>query len=170
MALGGVGRGGALAVAQRYRFDCFVTNPNRPEKRNAMSPQVCFDMVDVPTRLDSDPETKVLVLTGAGEAFRADMDDKPVERAVAREADRHWGWDKLSAFSKPTVAMVNGHCFGGAFIPLCACDFAIAADAATFGLSEVNWRILPTAPSLRAVEIGGLIAILLPWERMDGVR
>jgi len=125
---------------------------NRPEKRNAMSPQVCFDMVDVLTRLDADPETKVLVLTGAGEAFSAgmdlklffrDMDDKPAERAVAREADRRWGWYKLSAFSKPTIAMVNGYCFGGAFIPLCACDIAIAADEATFGLSEVNWGILP---------------------------
>jgi trans-feruloyl-CoA hydratase/vanillin synthase len=39
--------------------------------------------------------------------------------------------------------MVNGYCFGGAFTPLCACDFAVAADEATFGLSEVNWGILP---------------------------
>ncbi len=125
---------------------------NRPEKRNAMSPQVCFDMVDVLTRLDTDPETQILVLTGAGEAFSAgmdlklffrDLDDKPVERAVAREADRRWGWYKLVGFSKPTIAMVNGYCFGGAFIPVCACDFAIAADEATFGLSEVNWGILP---------------------------
>jgi trans-feruloyl-CoA hydratase/vanillin synthase len=125
---------------------------NRPEKRNAMSPQVCFDMVDVLTRLDSDPETEVLVLTGAGEAFSAgmdlklffrDLDDKPAERAIAREADRRWGWYKLSNFSKPTIAMVNGYCFGGAFIPLVACDMAIAADEATFGLSEVNWGILP---------------------------
>ena len=102
---------------------------NRPEKKNAMSPQVCFDMVDVLTRLDTDPETQVLVLTGAGEAFSAGMDlklffrendDKPVERAIAREADRRWGWYKLSAFSKPTIAMVNGYCFGGAFIPASA--------------------------------------------------
>ena len=125
---------------------------NRPEKKNAMSPQVCFDMVDVLTRLDTNPETQVLVLTGAGEAFSAGMDlklffrendDKPVERAIAREADRRWGWYKLSAFSKPTIAMVNGYCFGGGFIPLVACDIAVAADEATFGLSEVNWGILP---------------------------
>jgi trans-feruloyl-CoA hydratase/vanillin synthase len=49
----------------------------------------------------------------------------------------------LSKYAKPTIAMVNGFCFGGAFTPLCACDFAIAADEATFGLSEVNWAILP---------------------------
>ena len=49
----------------------------------------------------------------------------------------------MTNFSKPTIAMVNGYCFGGAFIPLVACDFAIAAEEATFGLSEVNWGILP---------------------------
>jgi trans-feruloyl-CoA hydratase/vanillin synthase len=39
--------------------------------------------------------------------------------------------------------MVNGYCFGGAFTQVCACDFAIAADDAIFGLSEINWGILP---------------------------
>jgi trans-feruloyl-CoA hydratase/vanillin synthase len=39
--------------------------------------------------------------------------------------------------------MVNGWCFGGAFIPLVSCDLAIAADEATFGLSEINWGIPP---------------------------
>ena len=39
--------------------------------------------------------------------------------------------------------MVNGWCFGGAFTPLVACDLAIAADEATFGLSEINWGIPP---------------------------
>jgi len=125
---------------------------NRPDKRNAISPQVAFDMVDALTKLDTDPEVKVLVLTGAGEAFSAgmdlklffrDLDDKPAERAAAREAVRRYEWYKLSNFSKPTIAMVNGYCFGGAFIPLVACDFAIAAEDATFGLSEVNWGILP---------------------------
>ena len=130
---------------------CWVTL-NRPEKRNAMSPQVCFDMVDILTQVNIDPEVEVMVLTGAGEAFSAgmdlklffrDLDDKPAERALSREADRTWNWSRLSRLSKPTIAMVNGYCFGGAFIPLAACDFAIAAEDATFGLSEVNWGILP---------------------------
>ena len=125
---------------------------NRPEKRNAMSPGLCYDMVDVLTRLDGDASVHVLVLSGAGEAFSAGMDlklffreldDKPAEKARAREADRSWNWHKLSNFSKPTIAMVHGYCFGGAFTPLVACDIAIAAEDATFGLSEVNWGILP---------------------------
>jgi trans-feruloyl-CoA hydratase/vanillin synthase len=44
---------------------------------------------------------------------------------------------------KPTIAMVNGFCYGGAFVSLAACDIVIAADSATFGLSEVNWGIIP---------------------------
>ena len=49
----------------------------------------------------------------------------------------------LRVYSKPTIAMVNGWCFGGAFVPLVSCDLAIASDDAQFGLSEVNWGIPP---------------------------
>jgi len=47
--------------------------------------------------------------------------------------------------------MVNGWCFGGAFTPLVACDLAIAAEDAKFGLSEINWGILPGGNVTRAV-------------------
>jgi feruloyl-CoA hydratase/lyase len=46
---------------------------------------------------------------------------------------------------------VNGWCFGGAFTPVIACDLAIAADDATFGLSEINWGIIPAGNVLKAV-------------------
>ena len=49
---------------------------NRPEKRNAISPQLCFDMEDVLMNLETDEDTKVIVLTGAGPAFSAGMDLK----------------------------------------------------------------------------------------------
>jgi trans-feruloyl-CoA hydratase/vanillin synthase len=125
---------------------------NRPEKRNAMSPGLHYDMEDALTRLYDDKETKVLVLTGAGQAFSAGQDlktyfrenaDNPVEKRRAGAASNHWRWDLVSNFPRPTIAMVNGYLFGGAFTQLCACDFAIAAEDATFGLSEVNWGIIP---------------------------
>ena len=125
---------------------------NRPEKRNAMSPQLHFDMVDVLNELESDARTKVLILTGAGEAWCAgqdlklyfrELDSKPAERARASWASHYWRWQKLFTYPKPTIAMVNGFCFGGGFTQLIACDFAIAAEDAKFGLSEVNWGILP---------------------------
>ena len=125
---------------------------NRPDKRNAMSPQLHYDMDDALTELASDPDTKVLVITGVGESFSAGQDLKlyfregaknPRERARAAHASNQWRWHKLSTFPRPTIAMVNGFCFGGAFTQVCACDIAIAADEATFGLSEVNWGIIP---------------------------
>ena len=99
-----------------------------------------------------DPKTEVLVITGAGKAFSAGQDIKlyfrgtatdPAARHKARLASNNWRWQQLSRFPKPTIAMVNGYCFGGAFTQVSACDFAFAADDAIFGLSEVNWGILP---------------------------
>ena len=130
---------------------------NRPEKRNAMSPQLHADMDAALFDLATDPETKVLVLTGAGDAYCAGQDLKLFFREGAKDAklrfkssedSNSWRWTRLSTFPKPTISMVNGFCFGGAFTHVCACDFAIAAHEATFGLSEVNWGILP----------GGLVA------------
>ena len=133
---------------------------NRPEKRNAMNAQLHFDMLDAISELETDKETKVLILTGAGNSWCAgqdlrgyfrDLDDKPAERRRASWASQEWRWRRLYTFPKPTIAMVNGYCFGGAFTPLIACDFAIAAEDAIFGLSEVNWGIFP----------GGLVSRVL---------
>ncbi len=125
---------------------------NRPEKRNAMNPQMHYEMEEVLNELSLDPEIQVLVLTGAGEAFCAgmdlkeyfrDLDNDPAEQIRVRWAMRNWQYFRLRMCPKPTIAAVNGWCFGGGFTPLISCDLAIAADEAVFGLSEVNWGILP---------------------------
>ncbi|MFZ6765640.1 p-hydroxycinnamoyl CoA hydratase/lyase [Undibacterium sp. Di26W] len=126
---------------------------NRPEKRNAMSPTLNREMIDVLETLELDAEAQVLVLTGAGDSWTAGMDLKEYFREtdgqpeIMQERMRRdcsqWQWKLLRMYSKPTIAMVNGWCFGGAFSPLVACDLAIAADEAVFGLSEINWGIPP---------------------------
>jgi len=126
---------------------------NRQEKRNAMSPTLNREMRDVLETLELDDEAKVLVLTGAGESWTAGMDLKEyfreidqgpeiVQERVRRDAST-WQWKLLRMYSKPTIAMVNGWCFGGGFSPLVACDLAIASETAVFGLSEINWGIPP---------------------------
>lgn len=126
---------------------------NRPEKKNAMSPTLNTEMINVLETLEQDQSAQVLVLTGAGDAWTAGMDLKEYFREVdnqpeifqeriRRDACR-WQWQLLRMYAKPTIAMVNGWCFGGGFSPLVACDLAIAADEATFGLSEINWGIPP---------------------------
>jgi trans-feruloyl-CoA hydratase/vanillin synthase len=52
---------------------------------------------------------------------------------------------------KPTIAMVNGWCFGGGYGPLFGCDLAFAAEEAQFGLSEINWGILPGGGATKVV-------------------
>ncbi|WP_408733488.1 p-hydroxycinnamoyl CoA hydratase/lyase [Pseudomonas sp. LS1212] len=133
---------------------------NRPEKRNAINPGIVYAMRDIMAQIETDDRCKVMVLTGAGNAFCAGMDLKeyfretdndPVERARLVRANGDWQWRHLRVFSKPTIAMVNGWCFGGAFTPLISCDLAIASQDAVFGLSEINWGIIPAGVVSRAV-------------------
>jgi trans-feruloyl-CoA hydratase/vanillin synthase len=127
---------------------------NRPSKRNAMSPALHYEMDDALAKLEVDNDAKVVVVTGEGGNFSAGQDLKmffreleknPGERKKAQSAANRWRWERIYNYDKPTIAMVHGYCVGGAFMQLLACDFAIAAENATFSLSEVNWGILPGA-------------------------
>ena len=124
----------------------------RPEKRNAMSPMLNRRMMEVLDELEYRDDVGVLVLGGEGTAWSAGMDLKEYFRetesqglkGVRKSQRESYGWfRRLRWFQKPTIAMVNGWCFGGGFGPLFACDLAITADEAQFGLSEINWGILP---------------------------
>lgn len=125
---------------------------NRPEKRNCMSPKLNRQMLKVIEELEFREDVGVLVLSGEGDAWSAGMDLKEYFRETEaqglwairksqREAYR-W-WNRLRWYEKPTIAMVNGWCFGGGYGPLYSCDIAVASDDAQFGLSEINWGILP---------------------------
>ena len=136
---------------------------NRPDKRNCMNPTLNRVMHDVLDDLEDDDRCGVLVLTGEGTSFSAGMDLKEYFRETEAKGhmatrraqrDSYGWWRRLRWFEKPTIAMVNGWCFGGAFAPLFACDLAIAADEAQFGLSEINWGILPGGGAAKvAVEL-----------------
>ena len=115
---------------------------NRPEKRNCMSPKLNRQMLRVLDELEFRDDVGVLVLSGEGTAWSAGMDLKEYFRetealglAGTRGAQREaytW-WKRLRTFQKPTIAMVNGWCFGGGYGPLYACDLAYAAEDAQFG-------------------------------------
>jgi feruloyl-CoA hydratase/lyase len=125
---------------------------NRPDKRNCMSPKLNRQMLHVLDALEYRDDVGVLVLSGEGAAWSAGMDLKEYFRETEadglpgiRKAQREaysW-WERLRWYQKTTIAMVNGWCFGGGYGPLYACDLAFCADEAQFGLSEINWGILP---------------------------
>ncbi|NEK69518.1 MAG: p-hydroxycinnamoyl CoA hydratase/lyase, partial [Xanthomonas perforans] len=105
----------------------------RPDKRNAMSPALNRRMMDVLDELEFDDNVGVLVLGGEGTAWSAGMDLKEYFReteaqglrGVRRSQRESYGWfRRLRWYQKPTIAMVNGWCFGGGFGPLFACDLA----------------------------------------------
>jgi len=125
---------------------------NRPAKRNAMSPSLHLEMADVLEKLRYEKTSRVLVITGAGESFCAGMDlkqffvdlkDNPPEFDRIFRIATEWRFRTLRYYPKPTIAMVNSYCFGGAFSIVEGCDLAFAAKEATFGLSEVNFKHYP---------------------------
>src|ERR1700748_3314740 len=127
---------------------------NRPEKKNAMNPALHEAMDRTLAQLETDPDTKVVVIRGAGGNFSAgqdlkeffrDNEENPAGFKRAAEHANRWRWERLYNYDKPTIAMIEGYCVGGAFMQLLACDFAVAAADATFWLSEVNWGLLPVA-------------------------
>ena len=136
---------------------------NRPDKRNAMSPAVNRAMLKALDELEFRDDVGVLVLTGEGSAWSAGMDLKEYFRETEAlglkgtrkaQSEAYAWWKKLRWYQKPTIAMVNGWCFGGGYGPLFACDLAIAAEEAQFGLSEINWGILPGGGATKvAVEL-----------------
>jgi len=152
---------GELIVSERAEVDTVAVSIcdniawvkfNRPEKRNCMSPKLNRQMLRVLTELEFRKDVGVLVLTGEGNAWSAGMDLKEYFRDSEaqglkgiRQSQREayaW-WERLRWYQKVTIAMVNGWCFGGGYGPLFACDLAYCSDEAQFGLSEVNWGILP---------------------------
>jgi len=156
---------------------------NRPDKRNCMNPTLNAEMHGVLDALEDDDRCQVLVLTGAGASFCAGMDLKEYFReteakghmAIRRsQRDAYGWWRRLRWFEKPTIAMVNGWCFGGAFGPLYACDLAVAADEAQFALSEINWGILPGGGATKVVtdlvSLRDAMYMTLMGELMDGKR
>lgn len=132
----------------------FTVAFNRPDKRNAMSPALHKEMHALLTELRFDPKVRVLILTGTGESFCAGQDLKEyffelsedaarLERERSRALSNEWRNHLLRLFHAPTIAAINGWCFGGAFSIVCACDIAIAAEEAVFGLSEINFKHFP---------------------------
>jgi feruloyl-CoA hydratase/lyase len=128
---------------------------NRPTKRNAMSPQLHRDMTAALEELRGDADAKVLVITGAGDVFCAGMDlkeffvalkDKPAEYEAVWKMSVEWRGRTLRYYPKPVIAMINGYCFGGAFSLVEGCDLAFASETATFGLSEINFKLFPGGP------------------------
>jgi len=125
---------------------------NRPDRLNTMSPQVFDELEKALAELEKDEAVRCLVITGAGDrSFSAGADltsFSDISKAfkvwqVSRRGQEVL--NRLANFSKPTLAAINGHCFGGGLELALACDFRIAAKRAKLGLTEVSLGLVPGA-------------------------
>lgn len=122
---------------------------DRPEVLNAIDQRTQRRLEQVWARLEADPQVRAVVLTGAGDrAFcvGADMKSGGAEGLEYWSGRRDGGFGGISVRSSltvPVVARVNGHALGGGFEMVLGCDFAVAAEHATFGLPEALVGRLP---------------------------
>jgi enoyl-CoA hydratase/carnithine racemase len=119
---------------------------NRPEARNALSPELMEALAAELERLDPDPEVRCAVIAGSDEVFAAGADIKAMAERSFEEALRHPAasfWRRLAAIKTPTIAAVSGYALGGGCELALACDMIVAADTAVFGQPEIRLGIIP---------------------------
>jgi methylglutaconyl-CoA hydratase len=152
---------------------------NRPEKRNALDGATILGLGAAIKRCASDPEVRVLQITGTGEVFCAGADLSEMQaQSQATEAENVAHAEKLAAmlgaldaFPKPTLARVNGDGYGGALGLIAACDIVVVASNAKFAFTEVRLGIIPAVVSpfvLAKIGEAAALRYFLTAETMSG--
>lgn len=158
---------------------------NRPQAHNALDADTSTELTQCWLRFRQDPSARVAILTGAGgQAFcaGADLSRMPeflrlgaIERRRQRESEPGLGGiTRNLSLWKPTIAAINGHCYGGGLELALACDIRIAAEGAQLGLLECKWGIIPgqggTQRLPRAVPPNIALEMILTADRISARR
>ena len=119
---------------------------NRPEARNALSPELMAALGDTLERLDGDPDTACIVIAGSDEVFAAGADIRALRDRTFGEALFHPSaafWKRVAACRTPLIAAVSGFALGGGCELALACDMIVASETAEFGQPEITLGIIP---------------------------
>src|ERR1041385_764997 len=122
---------------------------NRPEVNNAYDAGLINGVLAAMDELGSKPNLRVVVLKGNGKHFQAGADLKWIHGVRPKSAEENGvvsratfeAVQRLNTLPIPTVALVQGGCFGGGTGVISACDVVIAADNALFSITEVRWGL-----------------------------
>ena len=119
---------------------------DRPEARNALSPELMEELAAICERWDDDPDVRCIVIAGGDDWFAAGADIKAMARRTLAEtltspAARFW--PRLAALRTPLVAAVSGYALGGGCELALACDMIVASERAEFGQPEIQLGIIP---------------------------
>ena len=137
------------------RGHVLIVTMNRPEAKNALSGEMMAIMRDAWDQVDSDPDIRVAILTGAGGAFCAGADLKAMTSQHPGDSFSGGGWDlsKIEALlkgrrlTKPLIAAVEGPAIAGGTEILQGTDIRVAGESAKFGVSEAKWGLFPLGGS-----------------------
>jgi enoyl-CoA hydratase/carnithine racemase len=121
---------------------------DRPERRNALSPDVMAELAGAVVELDRDESVRCIVIAGSEEVFAAGADIKAmVERGfqdvIERSTAEHW--HRIAACRTALVAAVSGFALGGGCELALMCDMIVASETAEFGQPEITLGIIPGA-------------------------
>ena len=123
---------------------------NRPGVNNAYDETVIQGLHEAMDELGAHPGLRVVILCGAGKHFQAGADLKWIRRVAAQPAEENervsrataMAVHRLNTLPVPTLALVQGGCFGGGTGIVAACDMVIAADDAMFSITETRWGLI----------------------------
>ncbi len=128
---------------------------NRPQIHNAFDDCMIAELIDALTQLNTDPDTRVVVLRGAGKSFSAGADLQWMQRMIDYDYEKNLAdarqlaklMSTLYHLHKPTIAAVQGAVFGGGVGLVACCDMAVAVDTVDFCLSETRIGLIPAVIS-----------------------
>ena len=119
---------------------------NRPDARNALSPELMEELATEVERFDADPQIRVVVIAGSDEVFAAGADISALRERTFEESLRHPAaafWRRLAACRTPLIAAVSGFALGGGCELALLCDLIVASESAEFGQPEITLGIIP---------------------------
>ena len=119
---------------------------NRPDARNALSPELMEELAAALEGWDADPEVRCIVIAGSTEWFAAGADirnmaDRDFQDML--EAPSAAFWPRLAAIRTPLIAAVSGYALGGGCELALACDMIVASENAELGQPEILLGIIP---------------------------
>ena len=119
---------------------------NRPEARNALSPELMDELATKLEGLDTDPAIRCVVIAGSDEVFASGADIKALSERSFDEALYHPAasfWRRVASVKTPLIAAVSGWALGGGCELALACDMIVASESAEFGQPEITLGIIP---------------------------
>jgi enoyl-CoA hydratase/carnithine racemase len=135
---------------------------DQPQNLNALTDSLISDLNKALIKLNSDPSTKVVIITGSGKAFVSGANIKDFPNFNYQNRILYTSLEQLTemyySFKKPLIAAVNGYCFGGGLELALNCDMIFSSDKAAFGFPEIKLGLFPgAAGSQKLVKIFGYL-------------